>query len=81
MKDDYEQRVCQKWRAHDVRVIDHHTKFPSLYQLLDDPEGVACDDFKEEFEKKECLAWKALPTNKRLKTTKRNTESLTDSLK
>ena len=59
VKDDYEQRVCQKWRAHDVRVIDHHTKFPSLYQLLDDPEGVACDDFKEEFEKKECLAWKA----------------------
>jgi len=59
VKDDYEKRVCEKWRAHDERVINHHTKFPSLHQMMDDDEGVNCNDFKEGFEKRECLAWKA----------------------
>ena len=59
VKDDYEKRVCLAWRAHDERVINHHTKFPSLYQLMDDPDAINCDDPKLVDEKQECLAWKA----------------------
>jgi len=54
------KKECESWKKFDERVINHHTKFPSLANRMaqEDPVEVRkCDGSGDPAENRECVAW------------------------